>query len=1451
MKKRLLSAALALAMALTLLPVSVFAAVDLTAKATESAPASGVTSVQYIPKNDFSKLDKDNNAVQGWAWQWTDTAGTYGTVNKTYWSTWRTGSEHGFVNTTAASGTWYDEADLTQTVGTTTSLRTTSITLVGNLNITNLYNATSLQVNTFGKALTLPSNVNSLTSLTITDTNYTQYGGTRGTVTAISRNVGTYNASANPQTVSASGLTLSITGASVASVNLVGRTNTVTITDAIVSTGGITLDGTTTVSTTTTAGTTTATTYPAQSLTINPKATAPFTRSSVASTIRVVGNGSNVRINGTNAAGQEVQVKSTGGSVWIDNGSTVGTITVNSGDDRTTTSAPASVTINDGTALGIIYNKPTTPTGVTGESNFTVNANGKVTTAISTDMGTVSIHSAKVAAAVTVKSGTLNIDGTSGTVGNIILGDSTATKVNFNFSGTNYTGGSITKQANTTLVIGAGWPAGRSNTFTTLSLGTYSGQGIKGGIFSTPIETEEQAKWLSPDLQFYRNTTGTNAGPWALYGKQELATAIADAGAGAKTVNNLAVIGWKGPSAAALAGGKSVFFYNSMADINSDKQVATLIYGVSTAIYLPNKINGTPVATWTDASTVVAGSTGSAKTYGVNELVSLSSAATDTIKFVIQASGAAVTKLTNAAVNTGNNKNVTVTLNNNQITLSGAVGQGAFEDITVTCTTDLLNADGLPVTFPVTVSFDTTTKKAAISTAGLTPPPQGVVINTADNTIKVGDNTYTLSVSGLAKPASDLKVAGDGYTTTGVTGKGIVVTVSAPMGTVTKQALIDALTGTDATFEWTTSPAMKQEVNRALATITNNTTLENWCTTAQRAAWNLLNTGKSPAPTDLTGTGYNTVVLEPYLAVNVTQQNNSGTMTANLVPSYRVIVVTADSTYKAAGVAEAAKGNQSFTKDGYYIVQAGRALGTPITDLTDSTGNGGVTVTFPTASNTLTGFTTSTVMHQDGTYAYKTATAGSYLITRGGKTGLGTMVFNTTEPLVSLTRTGANVINGKAGTYYYDNLQAAVDDTLPQITDATQDLITVTADYTGSGTIDVTGTARKFKITTRGQTKIENANNNFTVGVDTTGHEFTVQLQQNVASASGNVDIAANTAQYGTITVSASKAKTGDVITITATPNQGYKVNTITAATNTGAPVTVTATGTLNQYTLTVPANTTKVTVTPTFVVGDNKATFSVNTNTTRGTASVYTGTSDGKVEQGKSATVTVIPTSGNRTMGLTAYGNNGATAAVSRTGTNSFNVTVPSGATTVTVTPSFDVDNGTPFSDVLSNHWASNEISWAYRHGYTSGKDTQYTYKPSDYITRGEVVAMLWKANGSKIVNYANPFKDVPTNYWAYNAVMWAASKGLIDTSTGYFNGTGYINRADTVVILYKQAGSLPVYGTSGFADVASNAYYSRAVTWARQQGLTNGYSGNTYFRPSYAISRAEVATFLYRAFA
>lgn len=1457
MKKRIVSAVLALAMALTLLPVSVFATIAAPgtddAKAKETAPASGYTQVQYVYGTDHSKLDKDGNPISdGWAWQWTDTAGTYGTVNKTYWS--KMAAPAGLVNGTNASGVWYaDVTDLVNSTGTTPVLRTSSFTLVGDIDLSSITaKPTSLQVNLFGSDLTLPD-LNLVNSITITDTFHTQYGGTAGSVSGLSRDVSSYSTPApNPATMSTSGLTLNVTGAKITGgITLKGRGNTVTLTDVDLA-GGITLSGATVVTNT---GTTTTTTYSCdrQSLTINARTTAPFTKSAITGNISVIGNGSNVNLNGATGTGT-VQMSGAGGSVIASNGTSMGAVTVSTGAVSpanpavTLASAPASVTINDATVAGITYTK--TDTTYTGASNFTVNAQGKVTGAISTDNGTVTINSANVDD-VTVKAGTLNVTGSNGTLGDIVLGDTAATKVAFNFSGSNYKGGDITKADNATvLTIGANWPANRSNVFGAVDLKNYTGQGIKGGVFKTDADTPAKAAWFSPELQFFRNDQAASL--FYYYGKKELATAIADAGAAAATDDTITVIGWNNGSSL-----KYVEFYNSMVDVkDATKKIAGVAYGASTAIYLPNMINGTPVASWTDASTVVStgGNTSSAKTYGVNELVSLSSQSAN-VKLVIQASGAAVTKLTNATA-ADPNQNITVTMTGNQITLSGAVGQASFEDVEVTCVTDLIGTDGTPVTFPVVVSYDTTTKVATISTLGITPPPQGVVINTSNNTIQVGGNTYTVSVSGLTKPASELKVAGittGAYadTTSGLTGKTIVPTVTASMGNAAKQTLIDAITGTGAEFDWTTSPAMQQVVNQAMTTITNNNQIANWATAAQRAAWNLNNKGKSPTETDLLGTGYTTVVVEPYLAMNITVFSASGATTATLTPSYRVLVVSTDAAY--TGTSGVAKNKTGFTPEGYYIAQTGRALNTPITDLTKADGTDGVTITLPAASNTLTGFTADTVMHQDGTYVYKTTTAGSYLLTRGGKTGLGTVVFNTTPELVSLTRTGANVTNGKAGTYYYDNLQAAVNDTLPQADNTKLDKITVNAAYTGSGVIDVTGTARIFEIETIGQTQISNANNNFTVGVDTTGHKFTVQLQQNVASATGSVEIAANTANFGTITPSVNKAKAGDVVTITAHPSQGYKVNTITAVTNTNAAVAVKSTGTANQYTFTVPQNVTKVVITPSFVSGDNKAAFTVNTNTVRGTASVYTGTSDGKLDQGKTATVTVHPSGGNRTVGLTARADNGATVPTTRTAVNQFTVTVPSGATLVTVTPTFDVDNGTPFTDVLSSHWASPDVSWIYNKGYTTGYGTQYTFAPAVQCTRWEMVTFLWKAAGYPEVNISNPFTDVSPNYpnaQAYKAIMWAASRKLIDTSTGRFNPTAKISRADAVNILYKQAGSPYATTKTGFKDVPTSAYYAKAVSWAEQKGITNGKDNRNTFKPNDTITRQEIAKMLHVAF-
>lgn len=1208
MKKRLLSAVLALAMALTLLPMSLIAPSFAAAAdgATISSPVSGKSTVQYVYGTDYSKkVPEGSDPVKDeWTWEYKD-------GNNTYWAH-GTSLSDGIVTGLTASGTWYASSDMTSGglfVNTNDTYKSTSFTLVGNLTISSAPLATgnvsgSLSVNLFGKNLNLggATVLNRYQSLTITDSWYSNGWGDRGTVSGIARDVGTYTAPASgtPATMSTSGLTLNITGADITgSISLVGRGNTVTLTD-IKSDSGIGMHGTTTV---TDARGNSTTTYAAQRLTINPKATAPYTKSTVGSTFSIIGDGSTVTLNGTDATGATLGLTSTRGTLTLSNDTSVGAITVNptSSGNSPTTNAPAAVTINDATAAGYTY---VSPANNTASSSLIVNAQGKVTGPISTTNGIVTLHSANVNT-VTVEAGTLAIDGTSGSVNNITLGRSaantagtTVSKVAFNFSGTNYTVGDITKAHNdTVLTIGNSWPASRTNTFGTLSLGNYAGQGIKGGIFKTHADLAEEAAWFGPDIQFYRNVNIATADPtddmFAYYGKRELSAAIADAGSNAKDINAITVIGWRGPTASQLGNDRAKFalFYNSTVDTNDpENAVARLGYGVSTAIYLPDKINGSPVATWTDASTP-AGGNGTAKTYGVNELVSLSINSND-VKLVLQSTGAAVSKLTNATV-TGNNKDITATLNGNAITLSGAVGQAGIEDVTVECTTDLMGNNGAYVKFSLNVSFDTATKAATISTLGIAPPPQGVVINTNNNTIQVGDNTYTLSVSGLTKPASELKVAGftgSSYLYGGVdiTGTEIVPTVNvAGMGNASKLTLSNQIAGTGAAFTWVNSPAMRQAVNQAMTTITNNNQIQNWATAAQRAAWSKLNRGKTPTEADLMETGYTTVVLEPYLAVTVTQYNQSGTMTANLVPSYRVIVVS-DKTTPGSYV-DACKNQSGFTAEGYYIAQQGRALTNINSNLTGSAdADVGVTIKFATPNGLPTSFN-GAYMHQDGAYVYP-YNGGTYVMTHAGKTGLGTVVLNSTPHSVEMLRNGVKGAIDQNGvvltanvTSYYDTIQAAVDDTLPQLTDRL-DTITVKSNCTDNGTISVSGEARTFDVVTEGNTTIgSNANSNL-VSVTGGGHKYQVQLlKSNVTSASIVVISDPNNNGTAAITSNNVNAKPGEKVTVTVTPKQGYQTKQVTAKTNTGAAVAVTNNGN-NTYTFTVPSGATRVEVTPEFI---------------------------------------------------------------------------------------------------------------------------------------------------------------------------------------------------------------------------------------------------------------------------
>lgn len=107
--------------------------------------------------------------------------------------------------------------------------------------------------------------------------------------------------------------------------------------------------------------------------------------------------------------------------------------------------------------------------------------------------------------------------------------------------------------------------------------------------------------------------------------------------------------------------------------------------------------------------------------------------------------------------------------------------------------------------------------------------------------------------------------------------------------------------------------------------------------------------------------------------------------------------------------------------------------------------------------------------------------------------------------------------------------------------------------------------------------------------------------------------------------------------------------------------------------------------------------------------------------------------------------------------------------------------------------------------------------------------------------------FQDVLPGDWCYDAVRHVCEAGLMNgTSAATFAPNSPTTRGQIVAILYRLEGS-PAAGLSRFSDVAPGAYYASAVSWASANGIVNGYSDNT-FRPDSLITREQLAAFLYR---
>ena len=230
---------------------------------------------------------------------------------------------------------------------------------------------------------------------------------------------------------------------------------------------------------------------------------------------------------------------------------------------------------------------------------------------------------------------------------------------------------------------------------------------------------------------------------------------------------------------------------------------------------------------------------------------------------------------------------------------------------------------------------------------------------------------------------------------------------------------------------------------------------------------------------------------------------------------------------------------------------------------------------------------------------------------------------------------------------------------------------------------------------------------------------------------------------------------------------------------------------------------------------------------------------------KGDTVTITVKPDKGYELDTLKVLDKNGDKVKLTEKN-GKYTFTMPTGK--VTVKGSFVEEAPVQiFKDIPVDAYYYEAVKWAAEKGITGGVGNGL-FAPNQPCTRAQIVTFLWRAAGSPEPKTMSSFADVPADTFYAKAVAWAVENGITGgTGDGKFSPDATCTRAQSVTFLYRAAGSPAVSGSAEFGDVATNAYYADAVAWAAKNGITGGIGGGM-FGSGNDCTRAQIVTFLYR---
>ena len=258
--------------------------------------------------------------------------------------------------------------------------------------------------------------------------------------------------------------------------------------------------------------------------------------------------------------------------------------------------------------------------------------------------------------------------------------------------------------------------------------------------------------------------------------------------------------------------------------------------------------------------------------------------------------------------------------------------------------------------------------------------------------------------------------------------------------------------------------------------------------------------------------------------------------------------------------------------------------------------------------------------------------------------------------------------------------------------------------------------------------------------------------------------------------------------------------------------------------------------------------TYSVSTPSKTENGSVTV--SPKNASKGDTVTVTVKPDSGYVLETLTVTDKNGNELTLKDKGNGKYTFTMPAGKVEVKATFMEDNSMLNFFYDVPNGAYFYEAVKWAVENGITTGVGNDL-FAPEQPCTRAQIVTFLWRAAGSpEPKGAASGMSDVVSGSYYEKAVAWAIENGITTGTTATtFSPDATCTRGQSVTFLHRALKGTAPTTVNGFTDVAADAFYADAVAWAVESGVTNGTTDST-FSPNNGCTRAQIVTFLYRAY-